>query len=245
MADPDPLYGARLRHERAREHLLDIRHRVEAVYENFGRVGAGRHPKTGGYAVMFPEVEQPPPTLSVRVGELLYNLRAALDYVVFELARLDSGAVQDGTQFPIEDRQKVFYGRRRSTYLKGVSDEHVALIESYQPYKGCNWTGLLRSLSNPDKHRALHLLVSQVDDEIEIYSGHSFQADEMNRISHFGAKTETGMAEVYVGRSRNMKVNLELTASVTFDEGPPIVETLEEMQIEVEALVERFRAEFR
>ena len=44
-----------------------------------------------------------PPTFGIRVGEAIYNLRAALDYLVYELAILDSGNVQQGTQFPIED----------------------------------------------------------------------------------------------------------------------------------------------
>jgi hypothetical protein len=37
------------------------------------------------------------------VGEICYNLRSALDYLVFELAKHDSGTRQENTQFPIAE----------------------------------------------------------------------------------------------------------------------------------------------
>ena len=211
MADTDPLHGVRLRYERAGEHLADIRREIEPIYDNFTQVRVGEYPETGGgYAVVFPQVQEPPPGLSVRVGEMIYNLRAALDYVVFELARHDSGEAQEGTQFPIEDREDVFRKTRRTTYLKGISDEHLALIEGYQPYKGCDWTVLLRQLSNPDKHRELHLLISQLDDEIEVTHGHHFSADDLALIDTSNVDAETGRPEVYIGRSRDVHVKLDL-----------------------------------
>lgn len=243
MADIDPLHGARLRHERAREHLADIQRTVNALYDRLHEVGAGEHPDTGGYAVMFPQLEQPTPTLSIRVGEAIYNLRAALDYVVFELARHDSGQPQEGTQFPIEDREEVFRQTRRPTYLKGVSDEHVAMVEEYQPYKGCNWTGMLQSLSNPDKHRELHVLVTQTDSDIEIGSGQGGTREDLGRFDRFAAKSYADRGQFWIGRSREMTVNLKLTATVTLPDGLPVVETLQELQDEVEMLVERFRPE--
>lgn len=247
MADTDPLHGARLRHERAGEHIDHIKREVEPIYERFSEVATGQHPETGGYAVMFPKAQEPPPTLAVRVGEAIYNLRAALDYIVFELARLDSGEPQDGTQFPIEDRKEVFDETRRNTYLRGVSDSHVALIEEYQPYQGCNWTGILRTLSNPDKHRALHLLLTQVDPEIEVSTGHRFTAEDLDRAPVVASNDPDAKAREprFLGRSRHMQVDLKLVASVTFSDGPPVVETLEEMEFEVEALIQRFAAEFQ
>lgn len=95
-----------------------------------------------------------PSIISILIGETVYNLRAALDYLIYELAILDSGDLQEGTQFPIEDRPQG-WRRNRGTYLKGLSPKHQAAIEALQPYSGCDWTGTLRNLSNPDKHRSL------------------------------------------------------------------------------------------
>jgi len=47
------------------------------------------------------------------------------------------------------------FTRRRHTWLKGVNQRHVASIEGYQPYRRCDWTKTLVSLSNPDKHKRL------------------------------------------------------------------------------------------
>jgi hypothetical protein len=43
-----------------------------------------------------------------------------------------------------------------------VSGEHVALLEGYQPYRGCAWIERLAELSNADKHRHLLDLVGRV-----------------------------------------------------------------------------------
>jgi len=145
--DSDALYGATLRQERALEHLADIREQVEAIYNHFSTPSHQPH-ADGGSFIRIPRPHDPPLELAVRVGEMIYNLRAALDYVVFEIAHHDSGVKQNGTQFPVEDRPEGFAGRRKS-FLKGVSDEHVALIESYQPYEGCRWTTLPRVSLEP------------------------------------------------------------------------------------------------
>ena len=49
-----------------------------------------------------------PAMLGILIGETIYNLRAILDYLVYELAILDSGQIQKGTQFPIEDTESEF-----------------------------------------------------------------------------------------------------------------------------------------
>lgn len=95
----------------------------------------------------------PTSRISVLAGETVYNLRTGLDYLAYELAWLDSGSENRWTQFPIEDREKDFWEKRRETWLGGVSDDHVARIVPFQPFSGCNWSRTLRNLSNRDKHR--------------------------------------------------------------------------------------------
>ena len=94
------------------------------------------------------------PIVPILLGEICYNLRSALDYLVFELAKFDSGTIQNGTQFPIDDTPQKF-ARHIPTRLKGVGVSHVTTIEGLQPYNGCRWSQILRDISNPDKHREL------------------------------------------------------------------------------------------
>jgi hypothetical protein len=64
-------------------------------------------PKHPGLLHFWPPNPFPiPEEISIVVGEICYNLRAALDYLVYELARLDSGCIQNGTQFPIEYKKR-------------------------------------------------------------------------------------------------------------------------------------------
>jgi hypothetical protein len=61
-----------------------------------------------------------PMSFGICMGEICYNLRTALEYFVFELAKFDSGVRQDGTQFPIEDTRKGFEWRLKKGWLKGI-----------------------------------------------------------------------------------------------------------------------------
>jgi hypothetical protein len=87
--------------------------------------------------------------------------------IVFELARHDSGGIeQDGTQFIIEDvksdplKPNRGFDARSKRHLRGLNQAHIDAIESFQPYRGVEWTKTLRDISNPDKHRKLTLLSS-------------------------------------------------------------------------------------
>lgn len=109
----------------------------------------------GRLPVALPDV---PLDVSMLVGEITYNLRAALDYLVCQLSLLDtpewSGRKERRNQFPLESTEAGFKGRRASM-LAGVSDRHAGLIRAYQPFAGCPWTALLATLSNVDKHNDL------------------------------------------------------------------------------------------
>jgi hypothetical protein len=102
------LRGAKLRTERAAEHIREL----EAVRANARNDAAVRItvPKdavgSSGAQPMFDwSRSRRPPTwwIAIIAGETVYNLRAALDYLVFALALLDSGNATPRTQFVIAD----------------------------------------------------------------------------------------------------------------------------------------------
>jgi hypothetical protein len=109
----------------------------------------------------------------VTIGDALYNLRAALDYVVYAIAIYNNKVRHvPGTQFPIEDDPAMFDARvtgrhprdkkkRVAQYLRCVPPSAVAEIRKLQPFEGTLWTGSLRELSNPDKHRSVTELSSR------------------------------------------------------------------------------------
>jgi hypothetical protein len=95
-----------------------------------------------------------PPIRSVHIGAAVLNLGAALDTLVFDLALLDSGAVQRGTRFPVCADEAEFRARV-AEWLAGVGPQHVAAIEALQPFHGCTWTRTLAALADSDRQRLL------------------------------------------------------------------------------------------
>src|SRR5690349_913881 len=163
-----PLYGAQLRVERADKHLAE----AQSLISGFSaRCREHVVPKDDGRGSVYPALPTRPDlpvTLPLAVSDAIHNMRAALDYIVFELASHDSGQIQDGTQFLIEDvksdpaNPRRGFDGRKNRCLKGLSSAHVDMVESLQPYKGVEWTKTLRDISNPDKHRMLTVIADDL-----------------------------------------------------------------------------------
>ena len=92
----------------------------------------------------------------VIVGEIAYNLRCSLDYLIYELAVHNTGrkSKRMRTQFVIVDKPEAFTGQARK-YLSKLTTEQIRMVETLQPYRGGWWTALIRDLNTPDKHRHL------------------------------------------------------------------------------------------
>ncbi len=167
--------------------------------------------------LIFPDhgVSATPAIFGILVGEGIYNLRAALDYLIYELALLDSGNTQQGTQFPIEDTEKGWL-KNAPSFLKGVSVQHQTTIQKLQPYKGCDWTRTIRNLSNPDKHRTVTAVRSRVLIE----------------------NAPTSLPRI------TLKAHGNFSIAIAFDDGSPVIETLQELESQVTQTLDGFRPEF-
>ncbi len=95
------------------------------------------------------------------ISEYALHARAALDYIVFDLALHNTKAEQEKTAFPLKSNPKKFPWKLDdvSGLFKGVGPlehlepEQVALVERFQPYRLLPLLHVLRELSNRDKHR--------------------------------------------------------------------------------------------
>jgi hypothetical protein len=224
------LQGAYLRRERAREHLPDLETVVTTLIKTCeSGVAAYEDPETGEWGPAPWVIDPLRLRAGMLAGEVLYNLRAALDYLVYVVAASDAGTPQDGTQFLIEDTQQGFTSRSKR-FLKGVSEEHIALIRQFQPYKGCEWTGILRDLSNIDKHR-------------ELASVHvDFAATAFGQITEWRITPE-GEADGEPTQ-HDMGMYLKGPANVLLPGGRPLIETLRHLEAQVGAVLFVFSYEF-
>jgi hypothetical protein len=165
---------------------------------------------------------------SVFIGDVLSNLRAALDYFVYVFAWVgnDFVPVRD-TQFPIETSMDNFTGRITGKhpktekpmrqFLRCVPAQVVQRIRELQPCwdPPCEWTGYLRALSNPDKHQ--HLSTLSGSSRMNIHGTEPFGP---------GAMKIKGEIEV----------ELRFTAT-----GTDVLETLRLIHARVQALVDEFK----
>ena len=102
---------------------------------------------------------------SVIIGETLYNLRSALDHLVWQLVIDNRQTPGRHNEFPItEDDQQ--WQQEKVRALRGLSQRHQAMIGYMQPFTGggnlpfnVSMLRAIHELSNVEKHRHLILTV--------------------------------------------------------------------------------------
>lgn len=151
-----PLEGARLKVIRAQQHLNSLQTEIGLYLEKHPPdiVTKANPDNTWSHAV---KVSAPPPVqLSMIVGDCVTNARAALDYIVWELANRPSNPPVKYTSF------KIFENAKDKTYVDWleklakwkIPPLAIDEIKAVQPYQSGNdslwWLG---KLVNTDKHR--------------------------------------------------------------------------------------------
>jgi hypothetical protein len=166
------LNGIRLKLQRAYQQLDVLKEEMAAFlkrdpYEpaiEFRRIrGTRATPCIIDFAVRMVVKEPCPPMWSIIIGEIVHDLRSALDHLVYQLvihATDKPPTDRARTQFPIFLESSKFDTSGLSMLI-GVSKHATDLIKSLQPFstgegaKSPLWH--LNQLSNIDKHRTLHL----------------------------------------------------------------------------------------
>jgi hypothetical protein len=231
-----PLDSCFERLKRVDEHLLDFNSRVETMLMKQAYAVGIKLDQNSPHQLI--EVTLPPETFfdmrfGVLVGEIFYNLRCSLDYLIFALAKLDSGVDQDGTQFPIVDTKTDFEGRA-GRWLRGMNNSHIAAIERLQPYNGCNWTKRLRECSNADKHRHLVPAGGTVK-----FSVHSSLQEDLARCWGYDRQIPHPVAG-----QPPVKTKVYPSGDVTFPDGATVRETVEEIKAQVANTLIVFKPHF-
>ena len=101
-----------------------------------------------------------PVEFSVRVGEVIHNLRSSLDHLITQLVLANGQQPTKRNAFPIF-RSKEQYQKVAKEMLQGLHEGTEARIELLQPLKKHGGMGsqlwMLHCLSNVDKHRYLNM----------------------------------------------------------------------------------------
>lgn len=198
--------------------------------------------KTHIIAITVAVQKAPDPMWGVRIGEIIHNLRSALDHLVWELFILHNRKpppLPSKNQFPIFDTKARFKAHGVPVQLKGVSDRAIRLIEAEQPFpvadggtgEGVNsplWH--LAELSNADKHRTLHvtgnLLQSFEFTFAPLIRDATIEREMVHAAGPIQQDTILGRARVVDGKGwpfAEREVNGQLTVDIAFDERTPAV----------------------
>jgi hypothetical protein len=131
------------------------------------------HKSDGAVAIVGRFREIPKNDLALELGEFFYQLRAALDGIIFKAAEIKSApnppANENSLEFPICPDRKKFEGS--AVYKGPFPDELKTWLQSVQPYNAPNSSDpnvveygrrlkLLHDCARKDRHRKLHILAA-------------------------------------------------------------------------------------
>jgi hypothetical protein len=164
------LDGCRAKLERAHTHLQALYDELNAFTDGEPYELVRQHDPKSRTDDVFVKVHREPDALlwGVLLGDFLHNTRSALDHLVWQLVLLDGGKPGRDNAFPIALSGPGYWCQRkdggpsmRDSLLKGVAEDHRAIIDVVQPYRSGNAAKLdllaiLADFSNVDKHRLVH-----------------------------------------------------------------------------------------
>lgn len=184
------LAGIAAKIERAREHVLELNARADRWLAD-GPHAIVNTEERGDWIIAFVEVPPVPAVVPIIFGEVVHNLRSALDHLAWQLVTALGGKPGSHTYFPIAYEQTDFErmaftrkdgrGRIHKGALHPLAPDHPAAraIRAEQPYRCWRDAGLpdatvellavLHRLWNLDKHRVIlkaTLTCPQTEDEV-------------------------------------------------------------------------------
>lgn len=163
---PHPLSGCQLKLDRAYEHVEALNREIAGFLKRKPYEPVGKFDReTSEYLVWMRVRDTPPVRWSIIIGEMVHNLRSALDHLAWQLVRANGGKPTRDTGFPIFTQDPFAESANERTLERwqamtaGMHPDDVAIIQGCQPYKRgdkMNSFFVLNSLSNRDKHREMH-----------------------------------------------------------------------------------------
>jgi hypothetical protein len=138
MAAAD-LSGVDRKIEWAKRHLADLKKSIDDTLKAHPCRFVGQmNPKTGEYVLGVQGLPAMDPAWSLSVGDIVHNLRSALDHLAWQLVILDGGTPDENTQFPIRDSPFNKRGQWVRPQLRPeVKSPHILdALEEVQPYFG-------------------------------------------------------------------------------------------------------------
>lgn len=180
------LDGVRVKLNRAKRHAEELRAAVGQldIVATKSIVGTPSDSDPSVLVYRVTEIPDINPKVSAIAGDLLHNLRTALDHVAWQLVLLDGGEPNETTTFPLVETATNKDGTPRAPLVvkPGINDPQImAAVAAMQPIAeaqhghdpATDALGIIGRLNNIDKHRLLLTVVHALDRDLPAYWGQS------------------------------------------------------------------------
>ncbi len=249
MSYPDSikpsLNEAKARVARASEHIARLEAEIPAALRvNTGGAVVVSAQTTGRFEnatdTFVPTIA--PPIVAILIGETVYNLKAALDYLVSALFELDnSGKRNSSAKFIIEQSENAWdkylpiscggtsTKDPRKLWLQKLTASHRAELKRLQPFPGrheTQWLLTLQGLTNPDRHSRLTWVRSRIT-HITVAANPSEPAFKVPATSHLPVGVEA-----------------QITGEILLKDGARVEETLRAIASQVTYVLNIFEPDF-
>jgi hypothetical protein len=188
---------------------------------------------------------QPPLDVAILAGEIVYQLRSAIDHLAFELVKLNPGGIvlppkwEERALFPlwITAPKSTAYNCFNSQ-LPGISRLAFTFIESLQPYRNGpghhNVMAIIAKLSNVDKHRHLNAILPRVAVRQDFHSSGGVHSTSV--VGGFKQGAEVPSLTMTRGDAPKVDVRRSFLPYVTFEEltigtGPASLESQHVLEV--------------
>jgi len=241
------LNGPRLKLRRADQHLKSLKQRIKRFVNSAPYTFVVKHEaETDEFVIRCYFRREAPNDWPVVVGDFAHNARSALDLLVSALSANTSKAGLSFTLAPCPEE----YMERMKGELAGVSEEHRAIIESFQPYNGLgnkDVLAILHEINRYDKHRLLNVVTAFPEHAGVIWNrpgGFSYMVRGRGSVRLLGAPLEIHLVKrgvitedgAIVARGRaapeevqvdpNLKVSVQFGQTIPRIASRPVVDTL-------------------
>jgi hypothetical protein len=167
------LKGVRLKIDRADEHLETTLAILRGIAYGECKIVPEINKKLN-CGVQRISLPKPPDSLSTVVGDFLFNIRSALDQLLWQLVLVNDCTPGKSNMFIIAETAESFAKQVKSGRLNGTSAQVKTLIEGLQPYHRGNGNESLITLArlhNTDKHQTPNLTTAVAHDTLVDWVG--------------------------------------------------------------------------
>lgn len=230
----DRLVLVRVKIERAKKHLCDLAAELLAARNvRTTVVGPKAHAQTGQATRGFVTLPRLPFDAVATAGDIVHNLRSALDHLAYQLVIVGTGKEPSRrVEFPIA-KDFATYEAEKARKVDGMRPQAIEAIDRLKPYKGGNdslWR--IHELDNIDKHRTLFSVAHDY-----LFFGDWFDGD-------YWFKTDAPHFAGVFDEQMEQDVQLEIDKAVSESKiagGNTLLPSLHQMVDIVDNLVTRFK----